>query len=141
LEGALDQGLVPVRDWVQTGNCNKLSLYLSNVLAARIEGHGSDPESSDLISALVTAAVHHGNGFKEKKAVVQGALERRWNQGQAQQQMVDLLLKGIRNKKITILEESTGIGKSWRIFSLIWKGKRRRAQNGWRSGLSVEVRQ
>jgi Rad3-related DNA helicase len=114
LERALELNLEPAPHAAHADNLRKLSLYLPAILTAQLDAHPSSLSRTDLIRGLVSAAVDHS---KERSvaAVVSGIKlneSRRWNQERAQQQMVDILLNGIRANKITLLEGSTGIGKS-----------------------------
>jgi ATP-dependent DNA helicase DinG len=113
LEQALALGLEPAPPPAHTVNLRKLSLYLPTTLTAQLEGHPSSLSRSDLIRGLVSAAVAQSNG---QSAVASQGLpvneSRKWNLHRAQKDMVDTLLKGIRTKKIILLEGSTGIGKS-----------------------------
>ena len=106
---ALELGLEPTPQPAHTSNLRKLSLYLPAILTVQIEAHPSSLSRSDLIRGLISAALHHSKGQSATAAVSES---RKWNLHRAQQEMVDILMKGIRAKKITLLEGSTGIGKS-----------------------------
>ena len=114
LEKALELGLEPTPHPAHTANLRKLSLYLPATLTAQIDAHPSSLSRSDLIRGLVSAAADQSNGQTSAAAApgIQVSESRKWNQHRAQQQMVETMMKGIRAKKIVILEGSTGIGKS-----------------------------
>ncbi len=109
LEKALNFGLEPTPHPAHPSNLRKLSLYLLAILTAQVEAHPSSLSRSDLIRGLVSAAENYGDG-QSIAAVASEA--RKWNLHRAQEEMVDTLIKGINAKKITLLEGSTGIGKS-----------------------------
>ena len=110
LEQALALGLEPAPHPAHTVHLRKLSLYLPTTLTAQLEAHPSAVHGSDLIRGLVSAAVAVSNG--QASAVASSTESRKWNLQRAQKDMVDTLLRGVRTNKITILEGSTGIGKS-----------------------------
>jgi ATP-dependent DNA helicase DinG len=113
LEKALDLGLEP--SLAQNSNLRKLSLYLPTVLSARLAAHPSPIAENDLIRGLISAAIAHCSAHSATPILepVDHHLDlRKWNLYRAQQEMVDALSKGIRENKITLLEGSTGIGKS-----------------------------
>jgi Rad3-related DNA helicase len=111
LEKALDLGLKPAQ--AASANLRKLSLYLPAALSARVNAHPNQIGKNDLIGGLITAAIAQGNGHGAKVAHADhpGDL-RKWNLHRIQEEMVAVLCKGIRGQKITLLEGSTGIGKS-----------------------------
>ena len=114
LEKALELGLEPTPHSAHTANLRKLSLYLPATLTAQIDAHPSSLSRSNIIRGLVSAAADQSNRKASAAAApgIQVAESRKWNQHRAQQEMVDTMMKGIRAKKIVILEGSTGIGKS-----------------------------
>jgi hypothetical protein len=110
LEKALELGLEPVPHPAHNGSLRKLSLYLPAAMTAQIDAHPNSMARSDLIRGLISAAaVHNGKSAVAGPQVHQSV---KWTQHRAQQEMVDTILKGIHAKKITLLEGSTGIGKS-----------------------------
>jgi ATP-dependent DNA helicase DinG len=109
LEMALKIGLEPTPLPVDTDTLRKLSLYLPPILTAQIEAYPSFLSRSDLIRGLVSAAIYHSNG---QSTAVAASKAPKWNLHRVQEEMVDTLMRGIRAKKITLLEGSTGIGKS-----------------------------
>ena len=114
LENALALGLEPTPPPLHTSNLRKLSLYLPALVTAQIDAHPSSLSRNDLIRGLVSAAVTHSNRpvVATEFPGVPVRESRKWNQHRAQQEMVELLTKGIHADKITLLEGSTGIGKS-----------------------------
>jgi hypothetical protein len=113
LEKALDLGLEP--SLAQNSNIRKLSLYLPTVLSARLAAHPSQIAEDDLIRGLISAAIAHRSEHSATPILepVDHHLDlRKWNLYRTQQEMVAALSKGIRENKITLLEGSTGIGKS-----------------------------
>jgi Rad3-related DNA helicase len=114
LEKALECGLEPTPHPVNNNTLRKLSLYLPADLTARIDAHPSSLSRSDLIRGLVSAAIDQSHG--QSTAAAFGGIPAReslkWNPLRVQQEMADTLGRGIRTNKITLLEGSTGIGKS-----------------------------
>ncbi len=113
LQKALDLSLEPLAPPYNTADLRKLSFYLSTTLNSQLKRHRSSISRSDLICGLVLAALGNGQSDANSLPGIQSVSAlRKWNQHRAQQEMVDTMLKGIRGKKIVLMEGSTGIGKS-----------------------------
>ena len=108
LQQACALSLTPVEPPHKADGFKKFSFYVPPILSAALKRYHDSLSGSDLICGLILAAL--GNGQSASASLVN--VSRKWNQTRCQKDMVDIMLKGISNKMIVLMEGSTGIGKS-----------------------------
>lgn len=113
LEKSLNLDLKPSRS-SNSGKLREVSFYAPPTLAAQIEAYPSSLSRSELIQGLVSAIADRSDSQDDEQSLMaeDSSGRGKWHQGKAQKEMVDIIRKAIREKRVLFLEGSTGIGKS-----------------------------
>ena len=110
LENAIKLDLQPIPAITQP--VKRISLYLPAVLEAHLQAHPSRMVKAELMQGLICAALTEVTPDKRHELS-------RWSQNSVQDEMVVLIKRTTELGQITLLEASTGIGKSRVIARIV----------------------